>query len=35
MPKTKSLEIMDDKDQKIGEVNFREGAFAIPIDMLE
>lgn len=26
---------MDDKDRDLGEVNFREGAFAIPIDILE
>jgi len=26
---------MDDKDQDIGQALFREGAFAIPIDILE
>ena len=35
MPKTQPLEIMDDKERKVGESNYREGAFAIPIDILE
>ena len=45
MPKTEALYIMDDKDRKNAESNdpasknfldnFREGSFAIPIDILE
>ena len=31
----KSLEIMDDKEEDGSDVNFREGAFAIPCDILE
>lgn len=34
MPKTKPLFIMDDKHDTEN-ANFREGAFAIPIDILE